>query len=482
MLKQRILLASLLFVLINAFILRAQESYEEWLKKDQAQYNKFLSEDDKAFLDFLKKDWQEFLTSQGIKSDTKPKPVRIPEAKPQDRPQPPPADVLKKVKPLPVPPKMPLPAKPKPLIPKPKQNLLVQYYGRTVPFEKAEKVVLKIETPIKSEQVSKGWEQLASSKAVEYIPQLQAYKKQMKLNDWGYVVLIHNLSQKVFPASASQQNLFSWFLLLKSGYKAKVAFKDNAIFLLLPNENLIYENQYVTLDKRKYYFVSFGSPLDLSGNVYSYKGSYPKANTIPNMQLKAVPVIKDETGKKQLHFTFRGKTYNFTVQFDKDIIDLFKNYPQTELKIYFEAPVSSQAGYSLLTALAPAVQGKSELEAVNFLLRFVQTAFKYETDDQQFGREKYLMPEETLYYPASDCEDRAILFSYLVKNLLGLKIIALDYPGHIATAVKFSSKINGDAVEYNGQRYIICDPTYINADAGMSMPEYKGVAPEVIKL
>ena len=92
------------------------------------------------------------------------------------------------------------------------------------------------------------------------------------------------------------------------------------------------------------------------------------------------------------------------------------------------------------------------------------------------------MPEETLYYPASDCEDRAILFSYLVKNLLGLKIIALDYPGHIATAVKFSANINGDAVEYNGQRYVICDPTYINADAGMSMPEYKGVAPEVIKL
>ncbi len=92
------------------------------------------------------------------------------------------------------------------------------------------------------------------------------------------------------------------------------------------------------------------------------------------------------------------------------------------------------------------------------------------------------MPEETLYYPASDCEDRSILFAFLVKNLLGMDIIALDYPGHIATAVKFRSNINGDSVQYNGSRYVICDPTYINADAGMAMPEFKTVTPTVIPL
>ncbi len=482
MFKHRFLLLSLLLILTHVIVIQAQETYEEWLKKDQAQFNKFLSEDDKAFLDFLKKDWQEFLTSQGIKPDTKPKPVRMPEAKPEDKPKPPPQDVLKKVKPLPLPPKEPLPPAPKPIVPKPKQNLLVQFYGRIVPFARVEKITLTIKTPLKSEQIGKAFEQMASSKAADYLRQLKAYKKQMRLNDWGYVVLVHSLSQKVFPASVSQQNLFSWFLLLKSGYKAKVAFKENAVFLLLPNENLIYENQYVTLNKRKYYFVSFGHPLDLSGNVYSYQGSYPGANTLPNMKMKAIPVIKNEAGKKQLYFTYQGKVYNFTVQFDKDIIDLFRNYPQTELKVYFDAPVSPLASHSLLTALAPQIQGKTELDAVNFLLRFVQTAFPYKTDDQQFGREKYLMPEETLYYPASDCEDRSILFAYLVKNLLGLKIIALDYPGHIATAVKFNSPVNGDAVEYNGQRYVICDPTYINADAGMSMPEFKNVKPEVISL
>ena len=480
--KLLFLLISGLFVLVNAVTLIAQETYEEWLKKDQAQFNKFLSEDDKAFMDFLKKDWEAFLTSQGIKPDTKPKPVKVPQAKPEDKPKPTPQEELRKIEPQPLPPQEPLPPPPKPVIPRPKQNLMVQFYGRVVPFTKIQKVEFQLKTPIQSEQITKAWEQLAISKAVDYVTQLKAYRKQMKLNDWGYVVLTHGLSQKVFPASESKQNLFSWFLLLKSGYKAKVAYKNNTVFLLLPNENLIYENQYVTLDKRKYYFVAFGRPVDLSGAVYSYQGTYPQAKIVPNMKMTAIPVIKNEIGEKELRFTFQGKVYNFTVQFDKDIIDLFRNYPQTELKVYFDAPVSPPASYSLLTALASAVKGKSELDAVNFLLRFVQTAFQYKTDDQQFGREKYLMPEETLYYPASDCEDRSILFAYLVKNLLGLKIIALDYPGHIATAVKFNSAINGDAVEYNGQRYVICDPTYINADAGMCMPEFKNVNPDVIRL
>ena len=123
----------------------------------------------------------------------------------------------------------------------------------------------------------------------------------------------------------------------------------------------------------------------------------------------------------------------------------------------------------------------SELEAVNFLLRFVQTAFDYKTDDQQFGKEKYLMLEETLHYPSSDCEDRSIFFSFLVKNLLHLDVVGLDYPGHIATAVKFNSDLSGDLISYNGYNYLICDPTYINANAGMVMPQFKNIEPKVIK-
>jgi hypothetical protein len=110
----------------------------------------------------------------------------------------------------------------------------------------------------------------------------------------------------------------------------------------------------------------------------------------------------------------------------------------------------------------------------------VQTAFEYKTDPEQFGREKPLFPDETLFYPFSDCEDRAILFAYLVRHMLGLDVVALDYPGHIATAVMFSTDIAGDSIVFHGKKYIICDPTYVNADVGASMPEFKNVKPNVI--
>jgi hypothetical protein len=37
-------------------------------------------------------------------------------------------------------------------------------------------------------------------------------------------------------------------------------------------------------------------------------------------------------------------------------------------------------------------------------------------------------------------------------------------------------------VVVKGQRFVICDPTYINADAGMCMTQFKGVQPDIIAL
>ena len=93
-----------------------------------------------------------------------------------------------------------------------------------------------------------------------------------------------------------------------------------------------------------------------------------------------------------------------------------------------------------------------------------------------------MFPDEVLYYNDSNCKDRAILFAYLVRSLLRLDVVGLGYPGHVATAVRFSMGIPGDHVEYQGRQFTICDPTYIGADAGMCMPRFKGVSPSVIPL
>ena len=117
------------------------------------------------------------------------------------------------------------------------------------------------------------------------------------------------------------------------------------------------------------------------------------------------------------------------------------------------------------------------------LINFVQTAFNYKTDGDQFGYERPLFGDETLYYPYSDCEDRSILYSILVRELLGLEAVLLYYPGHLATAVAFPNNQSfGYHFTWKNKVFTICDPTYIGADIGECMPQFRTTSPEVIQI
>ena len=129
------------------------------------------------------------------------------------------------------------------------------------------------------------------------------------------------------------------------------------------------------------------------------------------------------------------------------------------------------------------LDGRSELEKAEMLLNWIQTAFEYKTDEEQFGSERSLFADESLYYPYCDCEDRSILLSILVHDLMGLDVVLLHFPGHLATAVKFNTHVQGDYLDLEDGRYIVCDPTYIGAPVGLAMPECReqGVQIEVFR-
>ena len=188
----------------------------------------------------------------------------------------------------------------------------------------------------------------------------------------------------------------------------------------------------------------------------------------------------DNVEKRNLTFDYNGKIRVIEADYEQSRVDFLNTYPQLDLEVYFSSEVGETAESPLLQQLADEIEGIDEQEAVNFLLRFVQTSFKYSTDEKQFGKENYLFPEETIYYPYSDCEDRSVLFAWLVRRLLNLEVVGLNYPGHVATAVQMKHHVEGDYVTYKGKRYTVTDPTYINATAGMTMPDYRNTKPGVI--
>ena len=83
----------------------------------------------------------------------------------------------------------------------------------------------------------------------------------------------------------------------------------------------------------------------------------------------------------------------------------------------------------------------------------------------------------------TDCDDNAIFFAQLVKNLLGMKVVIIHYPGiHLAAAVKFdNSNMQGDYVTVDNARYFICDPTYFGSNIGMAMPDLRNNAVQIFK-
>lgn len=474
-----------LAILFSVKGLYAQDEFEQWIKKDQKQYNQYLDETDRAFLNFLEKDWQGFDAQKGVKADDQPKPVSIPVAENKEKPAEPGTDQTGIIKTIEAPKPLPEPSE-TPEITMPDYEadapaIEFDFFGSPYRITSTVNSEWDFAFPVTNKLISRAWEKMAVDHKSDLIGQLEKLRTEMSLNDWGYVLLIHRFAGSVHPENANKQILYEWFLLNKSGLAARVAYQNNNVLLLLPVKYQIFEVQFTLIGGTKHYFIDWNQVLDTNKQIYTYTGEYKDAEKVVNLAIDHVPMLKRSPESRSLKFKYDQEEIVLNVQFKEDVIRFFREYPQTELTVYLLAGTSDNFYRSITNSLKPYLEGKTELQAVNFLLRFVQTAFDYKTDDQQFGREKYLVPEETVFYPASDCEDRSILFSYLVSNLLNMDVILLNYPGHISTAVHFDTHVSGDRLEYNKKTYVICDPTYINADAGMAMPDHKNITPSVIQ-
>lgn len=155
----------------------------------------------------------------------------------------------------------------------------------------------------------------------------------------------------------------------------------------------------------------------------------------------------------------------------------------TRWAMYANTPMATDVSRQLYPPLREAIKGCSQLTAVNKLLNYVQTGFEYEYDDKVWGHDRAFFAEESLYYPYCDCEDRSILFTRLVRDLLGLRCILIYYPGHLAAAVEFTeSGVSGDWIKTGGHTFTVTDPTFIGAPVGRTMTGMSNQTAKVIIL
>ena len=142
---------------------------------------------------------------------------------------------------------------------------------------------------------------------------------------------------------------------------------------------------------------------------------------------------------------------------NQEMRNYFTNYPVTSYESQFNIPINNITSASLINNLKVKLKNLPVKKGVELLMYFTRTAFDFANDTEIFGREKRLSPEETLLYEKSDCEDRAALFFYLVKEIYNLPMIVLSYPDHVNVGVELDGK--GYTINYNNKSFTVCEPT-----------------------
>ncbi len=351
----------------------------------------------------------------------------------------------------------------------------VDYMGQTFYLDDELKGACRL-SGLKENDMADAYENLYGTRYANVLDQCAKLGKELRLNGWGMYTLLRSVADACTD-NANESVAMQQFLLNTMGYKARVGREDgrDKLLLFVGIDCMIYGMPYVEEGGLHYYLVNAKEPC----RFYMCQQDAPSAVRGLDMYLGETVNLTGSTSRS----THTGKLGGMTATVDVPdrLMAFYKAYPQCDYGVYATAAVNAGVERGLLGALAPRIQGKSQLEAVNLLLNFVQTGFEYATDDEQFGYEKPFFVEEAFYYPYCDCEDRSILFAYLVRQLVGLDVVYLDYPDHIATAVRFTGAVRGDYLVVDGQRYTVCDPTYIGASVGMTMPAYRSVSAKVLQ-
>jgi len=367
------------------------------------------------------------------------------------------------------------------------QNYAFDFYEGTFNFSTDQTLNIDFSTELSQSSVGNFYNKLNQSNYKDVISALLNYREKYKLNDWLYYQLIRKTAQQISPKTTNynRYTLYKWFLMTKSGYDAKIAIGNNQLIFYVRNNEDIADIPFFMIDDKKYMCLNyhdFGKLFKREDVYIPVKIKIPEATQSFSYKVTRMPDFKPEDyTEKQISFNYKHKAYHFKIKVNSEVENIFANYPVVDFETYFNIPLSRETYESLIPILKENVKKMPTQKGVDYLMRFTRYAFLYEDDEEIIGKEKRFSPEQTLLSGQSDCDDRAALFFYLVKEIYNLPMIAMLYPTHITMAVQFEKPI-GDVIVYNGKSYSVCEPTPQKQDLkiGQVANNLKGQAYQVV--
>lgn len=337
-----------------------------------------------------------------------------------------------------------------------------------------------------NETIGAAWETCSSPQYNELIASCLELRNEYHLCDWAYLQMIKAMTDAYLGAGTNESVFLTAFIYCQSGYQMRMAQSNGRLILLYATEHGIYDQSYYTISGQHFYpFAQKETPSRIQICNHAFPKEQAMSLLVPEEPLFA-------RVKPQVR-TIQSRAFpdmSIKVSVNKNLLDFFNSYPTSNLNnnfltrwaMYANTPLDEDVKAQIYPTLKARLNGLSEREAVSHLLSLLQSGLTYKYDEEVWGEDRAFFAEETLFYPYADCEDRSILFSRLVRDVLGLKAVLIYYPNHLATAVHFNEAVTGDYILIGSERYMICDPTNYVAAPGVTMEGMNNATAKVIML
>lgn len=494
----------LFVILVFSFSVYAQEAtlqdrYKEFVEKARSAYNSHKEDNIKsyrAFRDEMNVKYADFISLAWTLYKSKPA-IPIPYEEPVVPPQPIPDTFLVSLpqQPIPLPHDVvvdtPQPIEqPKPIAPiyedaQSRENWFnFVFYGTNckVRIDDRHRFTL---ASIDESSIAQQWSDCCSGFFDNLIRDCLALRLSLNLCDYAYLQMLDALSDQYFGKDTNESVFLMSFLYCQSGYKMRFGKSgNNRLVMFFSSRHTIFRQSYYEIDGEKFYAYN-ATDEDCYISSASYENEQPMS-----LIINYLPRFEMQTTDARKIYSHRFPDISLAVTVNKNLIDFYNTYPvsqysndkMTQWAIYANTPVSDVVKQTLYIPMKQKLEGLSQVDAVSRILNWVQTGLEYRVDKEVWGTERAFFMDETLYYPYCDCEDRAILFARMVRDLLGLEAVLVYYPNHLATAIEFTDAVSGDYFDFDGRKFVVCDPTYIGASIGMTMPRMNNVTAKLIKL
>lgn len=469
--------------------------FEEFRRKMLSDYQNFRNQILRDYANFVRNPWKEVKVSpaEDMPIDEKVEPLVIDEDK--SKPIAPDFDRKNERTPAPVievlPNPQPLP-QPEPVVPikenkqEAQQTRSFSFFGTQMKVRWSDECVFRLRG-YNNHAIADGIELLSDAKYDNVLYDCLQRREEYHFSDWAYYLMLKEMSDAFCGKGTNEAALLTAFLYSQSGYRMRLALAGNRLLLMVATQFKLYGHSYYEMDGHDYYILD--GDFD---HVYICPAQFPKEQEM-SLVMKDSPRFTCNNTATRTIGSRQYTNLKAEVSVNKNLLDFYSTYPTSEYNndlmtrwaMYANIEMQPEVRAQLYPQLKAMIEGKTQCKAVESILNWIQTAFPYEYDDTAWGHDRAFFAEESLFYPACDCEDRSILFTRLIRDLMGLKCILVYYPGHLATGVCFTEEqVRGDYIDVKGSRFTICDPTIMGygAPVGHSMSDMDNSTAKVIVL